>query len=158
MTAPELTQRESFVETFTAIELDPQSWNQKAWAIRSQCGTAYCFAGWTCVLAGREIDWDNELWAVRRLGDGALVATTLAEHDEPAIHEAAAELLGLNDDQADDLFGMDNDLLALYVKAARILGCSWTSLAAEVEGRVFEAQRESAALIREATAIPVVVA
>lgn len=41
-----------FVKVLAQIEREPKRWKQGAW----KCGTAYCMAGWVCVLSGDRID------------------------------------------------------------------------------------------------------
>lgn len=36
--------------TLAAIEADPTHWNQTTWITTTECGTAYCFAGWAVRL------------------------------------------------------------------------------------------------------------
>jgi hypothetical protein len=61
-----------------------------------ECGTTACFAGWAVVLAGYQLTRDREIVKANRM-----VPTPL-----PIL---AANLLGLNDEQAEDLFYVDNE-------------------------------------------------
>lgn len=51
--------------TLQHIEDHPENWNQGLWITLPEerepgrCGTAYCFAGWTVMLSGHEIDADG---------------------------------------------------------------------------------------------------
>jgi hypothetical protein len=38
--------------TLKHIEETPELWVQREWATPTECGTAYCFAGWAAVLSG----------------------------------------------------------------------------------------------------------
>lgn len=43
------TNDELFVAVLAQIERRPEEWDQQFW-----CGSARCFAGWTCTLSGYE--------------------------------------------------------------------------------------------------------
>ncbi len=107
------------------IGAHPEEWWQGSWRIipdgsltapsarRAQrqveqpfCGTTYCFAGWATTLAG--LEWINN-FAVR---DDA------GRYVDPG--EAAADLLGLSDGEAFNLFHGGNDLAAIDHVLARI--------------------------------------
>lgn len=77
------------------------------------CGTAGCLAGWTALHA------DHEPWldANGRVPDDTLVVRpgTGPVHERLVeVRELAADLLGLNDGQADLLFAADNTLRDLW--------------------------------------------
>lgn len=38
--------------TMSHIEQNPRLWRQTAWSTETECGTAYCFAGWALQLEG----------------------------------------------------------------------------------------------------------
>jgi hypothetical protein len=68
------------------IDAHPEQHEQSVWTTMTYCGTAACFAGWTCLLSGDRLvededgDTDVEVWVggnIRR------------------IPERAAELLGI---------------------------------------------------------------
>lgn len=99
------------------IEAEPQHWNQHAWAARTTCGTTYCLAGWTCVLAGHHIDWDNAIYA-DDAEDAPMEAITLT--NGWLISAAAQRLLGLTDAEADRLFDGHNTLPELHRMAAQL--------------------------------------
>ena len=71
---------------------DGDHWAQDMWREEildnrgEVCGTAQCFAGWACTLAGSDA------------------------HGPTQISVAAQELLGLYDEQAADLFAFDNTI------------------------------------------------
>lgn len=86
-----------------------EGWNQFHWGRRTKlagggCRTTYCWAGWTCLLAGDELLFetkgDREYAEEVRTTDGRVVW----------VQERATELLGLNQDQANRLFYADHDL------------------------------------------------
>lgn len=79
------------------------TWNQTRWSQTTECGTALCFAGWACHLAGDRFEPVND-------------PGTYADHEivvdntwSMSISERAKELLGLNDMQASCLFAGEND-------------------------------------------------
>lgn len=89
------------------IETEPGTWFQGAY----RCGTGMCFAGWAAQLAGGR-------WAS---GDGEGL---IAEEGEDSYtcadgtkivgaHSRGMRVLGLDDDQADELFDGTNDLDAI---------------------------------------------
>ena len=63
----------------------PEQHAQGTWATRTACGTAYCFAGFACVLSGEQIDWTGF-----EQGD-----TVLWMENGDSIKDAAKHLLGL---------------------------------------------------------------
>ncbi len=38
------------------IDTNPETWRQKVWAGKSECGTAACFAGWAVMLSGHTVE------------------------------------------------------------------------------------------------------
>ena len=49
-TAPNPFNADLARRTLAAIEANPDRWNQKHWIIETDCGTAFCFAGWAAAL------------------------------------------------------------------------------------------------------------
>lgn len=90
------------------IETHTEEWDQSYWAKKTGCGTSFCFAGWTVVLAGLgdEIQWyEDGKW----YEDGNLKrAETLK--DGSTISDTAAMILGLDFDAATRLFYGTNTL------------------------------------------------
>jgi hypothetical protein len=86
-------------QTMDHILAHPDLHRQNAWAIRTDCGTAYCFAGWACALSGLRVDQ-------RDFGryDGRAVHVT----DGRYIEIAARDLLGLDPLSAAHMFDADN--------------------------------------------------
>lgn len=98
------------VEAFAEEGLEQDAvWNQNVWGNRSVlddgsvCGTAFCYAGWTCVVAGLEIVWNDKF---RDEQD----AKVLVHGELVEIEQAARDLLGLDMRQADYLFHPLNSL------------------------------------------------
>lgn len=82
----------------TRVE-NEDGWNQKHWAIkRPDCGTSYCVAGWVCHDNGDQFEWTNTLFGPR-----AEVAYYV-EGGNVEVYTRARELLGIDDEKADELF------------------------------------------------------
>lgn len=101
------------------IEAHPEQWNQSRWALRSDCGTSYCFAGHAVHLThpdalymfGLDLhDGDDRDAAVKVLIPGVA--------GPQYVRTIARELLGLSDYNATLLFYSDNTLddLRSYVE------------------------------------------
>lgn len=79
----------------------PRQHQQGAWI--SECGTAACFAGWTCLLSGFE---------QLRNSAGHLYDSLIVDDSDPdgwaEIPRKAEELLGLTEDEAGILFHPTN--------------------------------------------------
>lgn len=74
------------------IEARPQHWSQRSYMTFNECGTVYCMAAWTCLLAGLD------------------VAQLLAGPDGCcAVYHTAKRILGLSDDQAEGIFLYEED-------------------------------------------------
>jgi hypothetical protein len=112
-------------QTLAHIEAHPETWEQAVY----RCSTGMCFAGWACALAGGK--WVSD------------ATDPAAEYlvPEPADHEGdistflrvdgtrgvraerrAARLLGLTDEQADDLFSAGNNILDLREYVSELCG------------------------------------
>lgn len=101
-----------FQQTLGQIEAHPETWYQAEY----RCESGLCFAGWTCQLSGGTWASDPE---------GALASYLIAEPDDGKgvfSHEGrriisaenrAMRLLGLDEDQADELFYGRNTLADL---------------------------------------------
>lgn len=132
---------ELILDTLAAIERDPASWRQGAWAVRTECGTAYCFAGHAVNLSGVELGWDR---ADRVYGPLTLESDEFADVLEAAVFAAdgrfvydhARHVLGLTSGQAGNLFCPINDLDSLYSICAGILGLDTTVLRDKVKDRL----------------------
>lgn len=85
--------------TLAHIEAHPEEWDQGAW----RCETGLCFAGTAAVLSGAKwlhpLGHQQDHW-VRGRG---------SQQSEPAAWRAQ-RLLGLDEDQADELFAAHNTL------------------------------------------------
>jgi len=86
------------------IENHPDEHNQKMWAIRNECGTAYCFAGHTVIMSGWRVLFEP-------YGNGNLWAGACKNPETGArvtISKAAAGLLGISPELARMLFNETN--------------------------------------------------
>jgi hypothetical protein len=93
----------------------PEEHYQSDWVVETECGTAYCIAGHTCVDAGYTMHAD-------RFRDKVWVDT---EHGEEHTAEVALRLLGLPRDSpthGSRLFAGGNDLRRLWELAQAYTG------------------------------------
>lgn len=100
-------------------EANPDGWDQDAYAHRTDCGTAYCVAGWACHRRGWSMAWDTFGYANEIIkGNG----------QTERIEIAAARILGLSDDQAEVLFAGYNSLdnLKRIAKDLHDPGIDWS--------------------------------
>lgn len=95
------------------ISEHPDEHDQADWAIRTACGTTYCFAGHTVMMRGHEIDWS--------LGDasedsaGSVKGAVRIEGGwENRISQVAAYELGLDEDQQEGMFISAGSLADLW--------------------------------------------
>lgn len=91
--------------TLHAIEDHPELHDQSWYFTRTHCGTAMCFAGWACQLAGyRAAYWTGDMTSHVAAPGGR------EAHDA---FDTAQDLLGLTRREAITLFGGGNTLAAL---------------------------------------------
>lgn len=86
---------------------NPERHDQREYAVRGECGTSHCAAGWVVVLEGYDLAWtrieDAETIASFGPGDVAYLAyDPIGRY--VSIADEAARLLGLDYDQAEALF------------------------------------------------------
>lgn len=106
------------------IEAEPETLHMVSYARQlSGCKTAFCLAGHAVVDEGLELDWKTDT-------KGTRYATELVDGRD--IHETAAELLGLNEHEANDIF------LAVYAKTPAQL---WDVIERATDGAVTEHDR-----------------
>lgn len=79
------------------IDRDPSSWDQTAWGVRTDCGTAYCIAGHACVMTNRHVRWEQDKYDLS-------VFYAQFTVDGRDIEDAASDALGLTQREADLLF------------------------------------------------------
>lgn len=116
------------------IQEEPESWNQQHWAVKwvkvgverlrnargqftgqtrpAECGTAYCIAGHTVVMAGYDLEWEPGL--VMGWGDAVLARRTSVTNPDTGwyvtISDMAAHELGLTRQEWSELFAGGNNL------------------------------------------------
>lgn len=90
------------------IEAYPDEHEQRTWAWSTPCGTTYCLAGHVVVQAGAEIRW-------RPFDDDSFRDAEFCTYqgDQRVIAGLAGELLGVDYEDADDLFAAVNTLADL---------------------------------------------
>ncbi|WP_084963292.1 hypothetical protein [Thermoactinospora rubra] len=98
--------------TLAHIEAHPETWNQKVY----RCKSGMCFAGWAAELAGgRWITQDptapfSLYLAADRDDDPDYVREFPLVGRVIDVDDRARQVLGLDDDQADELFSADNGI------------------------------------------------
>lgn len=99
-----MTNTDLLKRTLAHIEANPSEWQQSSWAARTDCGTAYCFAGWAVKLSKPD--------AVPYFESNESDVTFLArsEGDVFDIEDLAIDLLDIECDEADQLFAPSNSL------------------------------------------------
>lgn len=94
----------------------PETWVQNRW----HCETGMCFAGHAASMTGgvwTEVPYKDRLVYVPE--DGAVMGSVREYGTWPA--DRAQRVLGLTDEQGDQLFRYDNDMLAIDLVIADIL-------------------------------------
>lgn len=119
---------ELLLKTMAHIEAHLDQWDQGTWAMRTDCGTAGCFAGTACLLAGYQFDFSKAAyWTC----DGTVTAElTTGER----ISTKAKELLGLDAFQAEQLFAPSNTLLQLRQIVSELTGVDLSDRVEAVHG------------------------
>lgn len=98
-----MTNTDLLEHTLAQIEAHPETWDQSMWAKRTECGTAYRFAGHAVALTHPDARFVSYSDCV------ILYPDTPLEGDAP-ISDTAAHLLGLDPYAAEVLFDPNNDL------------------------------------------------
>lgn len=102
------------------ITTHPEEYDQREYAVRSDCGTSHCIAGWALALSGREFTYRRlQSWDHRTAADFGWAAQVgilgdCSEHDE------AAKALGLEDDDAAEMFHEDQTLSGVWECVERV--------------------------------------
>ncbi|QJY46695.1 hypothetical protein [Pseudonocardia broussonetiae] len=114
MTAPAAGVNEDLLRrVLDHITTHPDQHSQDWWARRTDCGTVACIAGHTVLLTGHTIDFETP-------DEYGNHGTKLI--DRRRVEDVAAELLGLNAEQAWRLFHDAVDLQACWAAARSITG------------------------------------
>lgn len=96
-------------KTLSYIEEHPSEWDQQRWV----CDTVACFAGRACLLSDYEpCEFSGQLIVAHKGDDPDDLETGWVRRGGQmySVESAARNLLGLDEQQADKLFAMDNDL------------------------------------------------
>lgn len=107
-----------WVREQAALPTEQSAWYQGLWAARGSyidrdCGTAYCVAGYVAQLSGEVVfNGDGESGEVYDPATGNVFA----------IDEAAKDLLGLLEEEANALFNPSNTLADVEYVAGRLAG------------------------------------
>jgi hypothetical protein len=106
-------------KTLEHITAHPKEWDQRWWASRSDCGTAYCMAGWAVRFA------HPNAVAVNYVDTGYSDGTQAAQHvvidgERHDIERAARRELGLSETEGNELFAPYNSITKLWKLASGI--------------------------------------
>lgn len=110
--------------TLAHIEAHPEQWNQGAWAKKTDCGTAYCFAGTAVHLAHPDATpafntlWDRTAFMNVPTVITAAGRTLMSQVD---IQQEATEVLDLYRHEAGVLFSAHNTLEDLRQMVADLI-------------------------------------
>jgi hypothetical protein len=91
-------------KVFDQIQNDPETWDQKNWARKYACNTAYCVAGHAAVMSGHEIRWGRAVIA------SGTTETLTVSGAHLSVPEVARHELGLDEVEANILFSGSNTL------------------------------------------------
>lgn len=94
-----MANRENLILLRDYLWAHPEEHNQTSWARKSSCGTTRCLAGTAAFLAGKEIDWSRGAVLA-----GTGITVTARTTDGLWIEEVAQEWLGLDPEEANELF------------------------------------------------------
>lgn len=94
-------------------------WKQGAWIQRTACGTVGCLAGNIVLNAGYRPVFATS----KHISTKSVVAATAASYAvEQRVADVAADVLGLDNEQAAKLFFPENSLLELWTLASEFTG------------------------------------
>lgn len=99
------------------IRMNPKEHDQSTWGAQTDCGTTMCFAGTAVHLAGYPLIWEKRIFEDERLAFYCKVPDSYTgkrvgdrhpdlnpDYDIACIHEVATHELGLDYDEAHELF------------------------------------------------------
>lgn len=86
------------------IDAHPETWDQQWFGIKTECGTAFCFAGHAVVLSGRA----EPKWTDYNDGEDVLPVWFTAGDNDERVDVLAANVLGLTDEEQLALFDVMN--------------------------------------------------
>lgn len=88
---------------------NPDEWDQAEYGQRTECGTAFCFAGHTVLLAGHDVSWME-----CPCGEGAPHFFSSSTTNGESISFVARRQLGLAYQEARELFSGGNTIADLW--------------------------------------------
>lgn len=99
---------EKLEATLDHIKMNRDQHDQRAWAMKTECGTAMCFAGWTVALEGYKFAWKGtpaqDFYGNAISDDSATRCMKPGVAFSERVELAAADILELNVTQARELF------------------------------------------------------
>ncbi len=101
-------------KTLEHITAHPEEHIQSTWALKRDCGTACCLAGWAVQFAGHEIDWSRGILCE----GGGLDSVNVKGMGRTTIDLVAEDVLGLPMDWASRLYRATNTLADLWQLAS----------------------------------------
>jgi len=104
---PQTTNPRLMRDVLAHIERNPETWNQGSWAVRTDCGTSYCYAGHAVAMVGGRINIEESTAEVATLPEDVRDRFT---REHVAISAAARAVLGLEPTTAERLFAGGNTL------------------------------------------------
>ncbi len=90
------------------IDQHPESWNQGEWYRKEACGTVACFAGWAVEFNNYDIALSEEQPALSGRPAHRYGRFVHGIAGRRTFRDVAAEVLGITDLDADDLFDATN--------------------------------------------------
>lgn len=110
--------------TLAHIEANLSLWDQTQWAVKTECGTAYCFAGWSLQLEGIRVcldDCDGSAVHVHRADLPSSIRDRVYDYDSIlSVSQVARVVLDLEPAQAWNLFCGSNTLKDLQHKVQNL--------------------------------------
>lgn len=107
MTAP-TPNAELAYKVLDHIDAHPESWDQEDWYRKEACGTVACFAGWAVEFERYDVALSEEQTATLDVPAHRFGRHVVGAAGRRTFRDAAAEALGIDDGQADDLFEGSN--------------------------------------------------
>ena len=104
--------------TLVHVFTHPRQWDQRSWSSVGECGTAHCYGGWACVLHGATFPRGDHghlytAYVVPPKGEptnGLEIVRLGKATAAVGVGDYAQHILGLDDEQADELFYPRNSL------------------------------------------------
>lgn len=112
------------------IDAHPERWNQKDYATRGECGTAFCVAGWAVHLTHptAEFLWHEMTCDCEDCSAGRFTEAASRLSDSRSIDQLATEELGLTRYEAGRLFRSSNSRSEIQHQVEQIAARAGESL------------------------------